>query len=351
VLRDTARARGRVWCLPGWRGLAQVLGLVLSICISPLAQAQVGYDPPRLVSSSAAADPAALLRQLLPGGASLLHAPQTLPFGAHAMGTLLVFATAGPPKGLGVWYLTATDEPGPNPKQMRLMRLRDPEPADEFIDTQVRAVFSMGADGDKHIVVLDSASRAAPAGGAQQQGGSVWRKVGGSAQRLQAESRLLDDVPDASSARARLAPALKLPTPPLLPGALPSAFLTLPLAQVDLTRRERLDRVRAGSPWLQLNDPANGFLDVRGDAGLPGYQLALFKRSDKTMLVAVQRSQTQGQLTWFMQREGSAWRDVSAEVVPGYRIDTPYRLPRRGTTLQSPGPSSLRWTGLRFETL
>ncbi len=329
-------------------GLGQALTLVVSACISNLAHAQVGYDPPRMVSSSAAADPAALLRQLLPGGATLLHAPQTLPFGAHAAGTLLVFATTGPPKGLAVWYLTAADEPGPSTNQTRLIRLRDPEPADEFIDTQVRAVFSVGADGDKHIVLLDSASRAAPAGGAQQQGGSVWRKVGGSAQRLPAESRLLDDVPDASSARKRLAGALKLPTPPLLPGTLPTAFLNLPLAQVDLTRRERLDRVRAGSAWLQLNDPVNGFLDIRGDAGLPGYQMALFKRSDKATLVAVQRSHTQGQLTWFLQREAQAWRDVSAQVVPGYRIDAPYGLPQRGTLLKVPEGGGLRWTGMRF---
>jgi hypothetical protein len=291
---------------------------------------------------------------LLPSGATLLHAPQTLPFGAHPAGSLLVFTTTGPPKGYAVWYLTASNEADPATGQVkdqtRLIRLRDPEPADEFIDTQVRAVFSVGADGDKHIVLLDSASRAAPAGGAQQQGGSVWRKVGGSARRLPAESRLLDDVPDAASARARLALALKLPTPPLLPGALPSVFLNLPLAQVDLTRRERLDRVRAGSPWLQLNDPVNGFLDIRGDAGLPGYQMALFKRKDKTTLLAVQRIHTQGQLTWFLQGEGSAWRDVSAEQVPNYRIDAAYGLPRRGTTVQLPGKGSLRWTGLRFET-
>jgi hypothetical protein len=332
--------------------------LALSACLTHLATAQVGYDPPRFVSSSAAADPAALLRQLLPGGATLLHAPRNLPFGASTLGTLLVFATTGPPKGYAVWYLTASEESDPTAGQpasqtagtTRLIRLRDPEPADEFIDMQVRAVFSVGAEGDKHIVVLDSASRAAPAGGAQQQAGSVWRRVGGGAQRLAEESRLLNAVPDAASARARLMPALKLSPAPLLPGALPAAFMTLPVSLVALTRRERLDRVRVGSPWLQLNDPVNGFLDIRGDAGLPGYQLALFKGRDKTQTVALQRSHTQGQSTWFLRREGSAWRDVSAALVPSYRVDAPYRLPRRGTTVQVSGIGSLRWTGTRFDT-
>jgi hypothetical protein len=347
------RQRSGAWALR--LAVSACVSISISISVGHWAHAQVGYDPPRMVSHSAAADPAALLRQLLPGGASLLHAPQNLPFGAHTAGSLLVFTTTGPPKGYAVWYLTASDEADPSTGQVkdqtRLIRLRDPEPADEFIDIQVRAVFSTGAEGDKHIVVLDSASRAAPAGGAQQQAGSVWRKVGGSALRLTDESRLLNDVPDATSARARLAPALKLKPSPLLPGALPAAFLALPTRQVDLTRRERLDRVRVGSPWLQLNDPVNGFLDIRGDAGLPGYQLALFKGRDKTALIALQRSHTQGQLTWFLQLEGADWRDVSAARVPGYRVDAPYVLPRRGTTVQQgPGLESLRWTGTRFET-
>jgi hypothetical protein len=337
---------------------ARALSLLFSACMAQLAQAQPAVDPARVVSHSAAAGPAALWRERLPTGATLLHAPQTLPFGANAEGTLLVFATAGPPKGYAVWYFIA-DESAGQAGQSRLIRLRDPEPADEFIDIQVRAVFSVGADGDKHIVVLDHASRAAPAGGAQQQGGSVWRRVGGSAQRLQEESRLLNAVPDATSARARLAPVLAntlaLNTTALLPGALPAAFMTLPVGLVDLTRRERLDRVRVGSTWLQSNDPAHGFLDIRGDAGLPGFQLALFKRAGKTgptdraSVVALQQSLPVGQSTWFLQRDGTTWRDVSAALVPGYRVDAPYVLPRRGTTVQLPGLGDLRWTGARFE--
>lgn len=311
------------------------------------AHAQVGYDPPGLVSSAAAADPPALLRQLLPVGAALMHPPQTLPFGAFEQGSVWVVAVAGPPKGYAVWYLTAAEQAG----QLRLIRLRDPEPADEYIDLQVRAVFSAGEAGDKHLVVLDSASRAAPAGGAQQQGGSVWRRVGGSAQRLLAESRSLNGVADADAARALLAPLLKLPTAldvPLLPGALAAAFMSLPVSLVDLTRRERLERVRAGSGWLEVNDPANGFLDIRGDAGLPGYQLALFKRRDHTAVLALQRSAPRGQHTVFLQRDGSGWRDVSAELVPDYRADAAYVLPRRGTVIARPSQRGLRWTGAGF---
>ncbi len=285
-----------------------------------------------------------MLRQLLPAGATLLHPPLALPFGAHEQGTLLVVAVAGPPKAYAVWYLTAAEEPG----QTRLIRLRDPEPADEFIDIAVRAVFAVGDAGDKHIVLLDSASRAAPAGGMQQAGGSVWRKVGGSALRLDAPSRRLTGVPDAAGARVLLAPLINNATPTLLPGTLPTAFLTLPVQQVDLTRRERIERVRAGSRWLQLNDPANGFLDIRGDAGLPGYQLALFRRTDKSQLIALQRRYTEGQYTWFLQRDGSSWRDVSAELVPGYRVELPYTLPRRGTQLLQAG-QTLGWNGTRFE--
>jgi hypothetical protein len=292
-----------------------------------------------------AADPGALLRQLLPGTARLLLPVQNLPFGADEHGRLLVLALDGPPRGYAVWYLTNAEEPG----QLRLIRLRDPEPADEFVDLQVREVFSVGDAGDKHIALLETASRAAPAGGAQQMSGSVWRRVGGSAQRLKDESRLLDDAPDAAAARAALAPLLKLPNASLLPGELPKVFLSLPVGQVDLTLRERLDRVRRDSPWLQLNDPRNGFLDIRGDAGIPGYRLALFRRDDKSELVALQRIYTREQRTAFVQREAGAWRDVSAELVPGYRADAAYVLPRRGTTVRVHGQGALHWTGARFE--
>jgi hypothetical protein len=344
---------------PGSAARRFISALALACCAAAsassaaLAQAQAEaqtptrYDPPGQFSSSLAADPAALLRQWLPGGATLLHAPQALPFGAYEQGTLLVLATAGQPKGYAVWYLTAAEEPG----QSRLIRLRDPEPADEFIDWHVRAVFSVGDPGDQHLVLLDSASRAAPAGGTQQEGGSVWRRVGGGSQRLPAESRRLNGVADAAAARALLAPLLKLDSPALLPGALPAAFLSLPARQVDLTRRERLDRVQIGSRWLQVNDAANGYLDLRGDAGLPGYRLALFKRADGAHVVAVQRhlAHSEGQQTWFLRGLADAWRDVSAELVPGYELGAAYSLPRLGTTLALPGGRALRWNGSVFE--
>lgn len=312
------------------------------------AAPHAGYDPPRQVSRSAAADPSALLRQVLPAGSALLHPPQQLPFGAYEKGTLLVFSTAVPPRGLAVWYLTAAEEPD----QLRLIRLRDPEPADGFIDVQVRDVFSVGTPGDQHIVLLDSASRAAPAGGQQQWGGSVWRRVGGSAQRLDAESRRLTGVPDAQAARTVLAPLLRMPTPSLLPGALPAVFLSLPVDRIDLTHRERLERVSAGSRWLQLNDPPNGYLEIRGDAGLAGYSLALFRPAAKgeAPVVALQRRYTEGQHTWFLQRAGSTWRDVSADLVPGYQVNAAYTLPQRGTTVQRQGQPALHWTGAAFAT-
>jgi len=76
----------------------------------------------------------------------------------------------------------------------------------------------------------------------------------------------------------------------------------------------------------------------------------LFKRSDKAVVVALQCSHVQGPRTWFLQREGSGWRDVSSDLVPGYQADAPYVLPRRGTTLQVEGRGALRWTGAGFES-
>jgi hypothetical protein len=225
--------------------------------------------------------------------------------------------------------------------------LRDPKPGvDEMFDVQLSAVFAGGPVGDKHLVLLETFSRPAPAGGQTQRSPSVYRRVLGDAQRLQAASTALDGVSDAATARRRLAAAP--PWPRLAsarPGGVSAAFLDMPVVYVDFTRSERL---APRNRWAEVVDEANGYIDIRGDAGLAGYRVALFKHSRGAPLVAMQKRVLDTQQTWFVVADGATWRDLSAQVMPGYQPGADYQLPRRGTTIMLKG-KSLRWNGARFE--
>jgi hypothetical protein len=303
------------------------------------------YDPPHAL---AAADDAESGRRALltalPAGARPLLGPLRLPFGAHAEGWLLALRTAA--DGLAVWYAAADESSG----GWRLLRLRDPKPADEAIDIELRAAFAIGPDGARDLVLLETASRAAPAGGPRQRGGQVYRRRGDGVVPVPAFSARLDGVADEAQARERLAPAYARLLPPAR-GALAEAFAALPLRYVDLTRLERLERLQPGDPLFDVHDPAHGYLRTRGDAGQPAYVLALFRHADGGRLLAVQRRWPQAQQTWFLHDAAGAWRNVAAEVMPGYDAAADYVLPRQGNVVQVDGGGAWRWTGRRFEPL
>jgi hypothetical protein len=338
---------------PGMRVLcflATTAALWVAAAAAGSSNAPAAYDPPASLRIAAAASPAVVAKQALPSGARLLHPALALPFGAHERGTLLAFVTADPPQGYAVWYLV----PGEQAGEQQLIRLRDPKPGvDEMFDVQVSAVFADGPVGDKHLVLLETFSRPAPAGSQVHRTGSVYRRVLGNAQLVESASQALDGVRDARTARAQLAAAAATaattwPKPMAArAGGVSAAFLELPVAYVNLTRTERAERLAPRNPWAEVVDEANGYLDIRGDAGIAGYRVALFKRSRGAPLVAVQKRVLDTQQTWFVVADGATWRDVSAQVMPGYQRGADYELPRKGTTV-TVGGKAYRWDGTRF---
>lgn len=340
----------RAWPASAWL-LTALLWLPVAWAATPHA---VGIDPPRTVALDLDAPAETWLAQVLPPGARLLHGPLAMPFGAHASGRFLAWRAAD--GGYAVVYLTPDAD---NPRQQRWLWLREPREADFGIDVEVRAVLSVGPALGRDIVVLETFSRPLPAGAPREVAGSVYRRVGDGVQPVPALNDLLRDVPDAASARSRLAPvyARLLPT---VPGRLAALFATVPWPQVELTSLERLQRLVAGHPAYGVYDSANGFLDIRGDAGLPGYQAALFKHADGGWMMAVQKRWPESQRTRFMRQAagegGAAWVDVSAQVMPDFDPALDYGLPRRGLQIQVPGPGRARpaswvWDGWRFKPL
>lgn len=348
--------------------------LILAAFASGAAQAATGAaaDPPRSLALDLAAPPAQWLPQVLPAGARLLHGPVSLPFGAHASGRFLAWRTAE--GGYALVYLTPDAD---DPRQQRWLWLREPREADFGMDVEVRAVLAAGPALSRDIVLLETFSRPAPAGGAREDAGSVYRRVGDGVQAVPELTPLLQGVATAAEARARLAPAYESLLP-AVPGRLAALFAGLPWPQVELTALERLQRLQPGHPEFKTYDSANGFLEIRGDAGRPGYRAALFRHAEGGWLLAVQKRWPEAQRTGFMlQGVGGtgAWQDVSVSVMPRFNPTLDYMLPQRGTrvTLQprpeaqpqpqaktptqtlhpAPGrsspPAEWAWNGRRFQ--
>jgi hypothetical protein len=327
---------------------ARIAALLMAFAVLlPAAHAAAGTgDPPRALTLDSAAPAAQWLPRVMPAGARLLHGPVALPFGAHASGQFIAWRTT---EG---GYLTPDAD---NTQQYRWFWLREPRDADFGIDVDVRAVLSVGPAHSRDLVVLETWSRAAPAGGSREYAATVYRRVDEGVQTVPVLNELLRGVPDAAKARVRLAPEYRRLLP-AVPGRLAALFATLPWPQVELTALERLQRLLPGHPAHQTYDSNNGFLDIRGDAGRPGYHAALFRHADGGWQMAVQKRWPDTQRTWFMRQaagDPASWTDVSDTVMPGFEATLNYALPRRGLQVRLPatgdGPA-LRWTwdGRRF---
>lgn len=328
---------------------------------APSAAGAAGLpDPPRTRVLDTTLPPQQWLPQVLPAGARLLHGPVALAFGAQPSGQLLAWRTAE--GGYAVVYLAPDAE---DPRQQRWWWLREPQPADADIDVELRAALSLGPALSRDVVLLETYSRAAPAGGARENTGTVYRRIDDGVQEVTALSKLLAGATDAASARSRLTSAYEkvLPT---VPGRLSAQFASLPWPLVELTALERLQRLRPGHPAFKTYDAANGYLETRGDAGLPGYSAALFKHADGGTLLALQKRWPERQRTWFLRQAptSTTWLDVSAQVMPGYDSALAYVLPHHGREVKLSGSNGTngsnggaertgrwRWTGQRFEAV
>lgn len=86
--------------------------------------------------------------------------------------------------------------------------------------------------------------------------------------------------------------------------------------------------------FLEVDDPANGYLEGRGHAGQGGIKMALFKRPDGTYLVGVDTHTVLTEDNYFLEYRNGRWYDVSAKVVPQFSKNKMYIMPRYGTKIE-----------------
>lgn len=86
--------------------------------------------------------------------------------------------------------------------------------------------------------------------------------------------------------------------------------------------------------FLEVDDPANGYLEGRGHAGQGGIKMALFKRPDGSYLAGVETHTVLTMDNYFLEYRNGKWFDVSSKVVPQFGKNKFYSLPRYGTKIE-----------------
>ena len=323
------------------RLLSGLVGIFLWLV---LRAASADYSPPVTLEKQFQETPAEIAQRIVPAGSDWLLPPQRIELGAYD-GVLLAFHDA---PGYCIWYLA--DVPGES--RYRVLRLRDPQQGDDFFDLNIAAVFTIGPDNAEDLVMLETHQQPEIAGGEQLHRGSVYRVEAGGAVRLDGVSKHLDGIETVDTARQILrAQVQPLAEPP--EGRLADYFMALPVRYLDLTARERAQIIQPESPRLMVFDRANGYLQIAGDAGFPGYSLVMFQRKEAPPVLAFKVVYPMTQFTYFLTPTQEGWQDISEDIVPGYQTELNYQLPRYGTEVEVWGQEgearySLEWTGREF---
>jgi hypothetical protein len=100
-------------------------------------------------------------------------------------------------------------------------------------------------------------------------------------------------------------------------------------------------------------DDLNGYLSISGDAGSPGFTLALFKRTDGRYLTAIVWFDELNQGMHLLEEVGQGWREVTKQYVPNYSKRLFYSLPRVGRVIEVTDEdgrtvAALTWNGVKF---
>lgn len=86
--------------------------------------------------------------------------------------------------------------------------------------------------------------------------------------------------------------------------------------------------------FLEVEDNANGFMKGGCDGAQRCLTLALFKRPDKSYIVALHTEGDEIDDNYFLEYRKGKWSDISARVIPQFSKKHVYELPRKGTVIE-----------------
>lgn len=120
--------------------------------------------------------------------------------------------------------------------------------------------------------------------------------------------------------------------------ALPSRYFSIECCAPE-NKPYRQAKAEYLKQYLNVDDPANGYISAHGDAAQEGFALALFKRPNGSYLIGFYTYGEGGvedtPWTVFLDYKNGKWTDVSRREITKYsKAKYIYELPRRGTTVE-----------------
>lgn len=104
---------------------------------------------------------------------------------------------------------------------------------------------------------------------------------------------------------------------------------------VDNPTKRNCDKARDEylKSYLEVEDTANGYMKGSCDGAQSCFAMALFKRPNGTYIVAINKLFETSEETHFLEYTSGKWKDIGAQIVPGYSKKITYELPQQGTTI------------------
>lgn len=84
----------------------------------------------------------------------------------------------------------------------------------------------------------------------------------------------------------------------------------------------------------EIEDIKNGYFKAGCDGGQSCIEMALFKRPDKSYVIALATFSEATEDNYFLDYKKGVWTDVSQKIVPEFSKDKRYEIPRYGTIVK-----------------
>lgn len=115
---------------------------------------------------------------------------------------------------------------------------------------------------------------------------------------------------------------------------LPNKYFNLEGCFPDVDKNCRKARAEYLESFTDVEDVKNGYFKGGCDGGQSCIEMTIFKRRDKSYVVALTTSAEMMDETYFLDYKNRVFSDISTKIVPEFSKKNMYELPRYGTTVK-----------------